>query len=107
MTTEQIFLLGTKWYEDQATGLTATIDHVKVKNLADYRAAAPGLVPISNALLNDWGLPDIPRTITSDGTWLMLEPLGKGRHTIHFSTGAGLDVTYHLTVEPERCPPHR
>jgi hypothetical protein len=104
MTTDQIFLAATKWYEDQANGLEATIDGVAVKNLEKYRAEAPKLVPISNALLTSQGLPDIPRTITSDGYWLMLAPPRPGQHTIHFSVGGGLDVTYHLTVKKEGCP---
>jgi hypothetical protein len=114
LTAEQILLTITTWYENHRYALEASIDGVPVKNVPKYRAAAPGLFPISNALLNDWGLPDIVRTSTSEGYWLMLEPLEKGRHTIHFkaktrfSIAAGdpydsdssVEVIYHLTVGP-------
>ncbi len=33
-----------------------------------------------------------------DGIYLMLTPLSKGEHTIRFTAGDFLDVTYHLTV---------
>lgn len=48
---------------------------------------APGVRPIS----------------VSDGYWVMLDPLPRGTHEIHFtatsSGGFSLDVTYHLTVD--------
>jgi hypothetical protein len=39
----------------------------------------------------------------SDGTWLMVEPLSSGMHTIEFggaglNTGFTLDVTYTVTI---------
>jgi hypothetical protein len=38
----------------------------------------------------------------ADGVWLMLAPLKRGAHTIHFAHTSGefsVEVTYHLTVE--------
>jgi hypothetical protein len=38
----------------------------------------------------------------SDGYWLMLKPLTLGHHTVHFSGGGFLDVTYGFTVAPDK-----
>lgn len=42
-------------------------------------------------------LTDYP--IVSDGFWIMLLPLSKGTHVLHFRAGDAQDVTYHLTVQ--------
>jgi hypothetical protein len=36
--------------------------------------------------------------IVSDGFWVMLPPLSRGPHILHFQAGQSQDVTYHLTV---------
>lgn len=36
--------------------------------------------------------------IVSDGFWVILPPLNRGTHTLHFQAGQSQDVTYHLTV---------
>jgi hypothetical protein len=43
-------------------------------------------------------VPGIYGPSIQDGIYLMLAPLSKGQHTIHFTAGTFLDVTYHLTV---------
>lgn len=42
-------------------------------------------------------LTDFP--IVSDGFWVMLPPLSKGTHVLHFRAGQSQDVTYHLTIQ--------
>ena len=42
-------------------------------------------------------LTDFP--IVSDGFWVMLPPLSKGIHVLHFRAGQSQDVTYHLTIQ--------
>ncbi len=42
-------------------------------------------------------LTDFP--IVSDGFWVMLPPLSKGVHVLHFRAGQSQDVTYHLTIQ--------
>ena len=36
--------------------------------------------------------------IVSDGFWVLLPPLSRGAHILHFQAGQSQDVTYHLTV---------
>lgn len=83
------------------------IDGKSVHNLADYRVKSPvfslNLDP-DFAAGSGYPAPYV-RTCVSDGKWLMLKPLGVGRHVIHFTansavTGFHLDVTYHITVAP-------
>jgi hypothetical protein len=115
---------------DAATGLACEIDGVPVQNLGQYRAESP-LYCSSLAILGVYTPEDLeafcppgesnPNCLDlpnpdehfgteegfgpamSDGVWLMLAPLKRGQHTIHFqATGAGdfsLEVTYHLTVD--------
>jgi hypothetical protein len=95
-----------------------TIDGVAVRDLNSFRVQSPlytyGPLPDNN-LLQAFGL-DAPAGTeslsVSDGIYVMLAPLSKGQHTIHFSGSAiytmeehgfdyvfHLDITYHLTVE--------
>lgn len=54
--------------------------------------------PADNIFALDPGiLTDFP--IVSDGFWVMLPPLSKGTHVLHFRAGQAQDVTYHLTVQ--------
>jgi len=86
-----------------------TVDGVEITNLEDYFAVSPPFPIIDTDLLDDWEVPiSQPNCAIAAGYWLMLNPLKKGEHTIHFSAdGQGnpvfadfaLDVTYHLTVE--------
>jgi hypothetical protein len=98
-----------------ATNLAAEIDGVSIQNLENYRAASPlftyGPLPENN-VLQSFGY-DAPAGATSlavaDGFYLMLAPLSKGAHTLHFTgrflgeyNGSPidftLDITYHLIV---------
>jgi hypothetical protein len=84
--------------------LEVTIDGVPVKNLDQYRVASPvfsAVFPQNDPL---FGLaPGLHTPLVSDGYWLLLAPLSRGPHTIHFNGigsagGSGVGVTYHLTV---------
>jgi hypothetical protein len=91
-----------------------TVDGRPVKNLDAYRAQS-GLYDLwwpANPVV---ALPPLtePAQSVADGFWIMLAPLSKGHHDLHwtgdtvFSTAAGdhfdatwaQDITYHVTVK--------
>jgi len=42
-----------------------------------------------------------PQLAVADGYWLLLEPLSRGEHTLHFraaSPAFSIETTYHLTI---------
>ena len=88
--------------------LQAMIDGVAVRNLQDYRISSRlftlGPFP-NNNLFQFFEIDAPPGTTTSavaDGYYLLLPPLSKGMHTIHFTAAIDstftLDITYHLNV---------
>ena len=91
---------------DAVTDFTCVIDGRPVQNITAYRCQTPedgeymAYFPEGDV----WGLcPDLLPADSygpsvSDGYYLMLAPLSAGQHTIHFSAGTFLDVTYHITV---------
>ena len=96
----------------------AELDGVSLHNLLDYRRDSPlftfGPLPDNN-LLESFGVPHtVGHTSPSvaDGVYLLLAPLSAGSHTLHFSGVTDLssigqpkfiqDITYHLTVRPNR-----
>ncbi|MBI4584377.1 MAG: VCBS repeat-containing protein [Planctomycetes bacterium] len=88
--------------------LSCAIDGVALQGLERFRAQSPVFefsMPAENNLL---GLPGVTSGLSvSDGYWLLLAPLRRGEHTIHFTAalasgpmqGFSQDVTYHLRVE--------
>jgi hypothetical protein len=85
--------------------LEVAVDGKKVKDLGSFRVQSPvfGLtLPADNIL----GVNPGTGSSVSDGYWLMLKPLARGNHTIHFegelvsgpAAGFAVNVTYHLTV---------
>ena len=90
--------------------LEATVDGTSLQQLEKYRV----LSPIFNMVIQDdnpLGAPSGPTKMVSDGYYVFLEPLPAGNHDLHFvgttldnpTTGTasfGVDVKYHLTVEP-------
>lgn len=97
-----------------ARDLTVEVDGKTVKNVGHYRFQSPVFqytLPKDNIQGVDCGQADCNNAISvSDGYWLMVPPLAKGMHKIHF-TGSfrepqsnnlifGLDVTYELLAEP-------
>lgn len=112
-TTEAEFREFANYLADHAVDLSCTIDGRPVKNLDAYRVESPlftfGPLPENNLL----GLPEgTTSPAVSDGYFVMLAPLSRGQHTIHF-TGAivftveedgfdfsfSLDITYRITVQ--------
>jgi hypothetical protein len=96
--------------EGISSDVKATLDGRDVQDINMYRLQSP-LFDMTLANPNIFGAPAGPTKAVSDGWWLILEPLPPGTHEIHFSgqsirnptTGAppfGLDVSYHLTVNP-------
>lgn len=89
---------------DSATYLTCEIDGKAVANLEDYRHATAddGEYLVTLPTNNIFGLDaDTYGPAVDDGFYLMLAPLSRGTHTIHFTSAAPgfeLDVTYHITV---------
>jgi len=94
-------------YMDNAT-LFCEIDGKAVKNLSSYREESV----VFTTTVPDGSLLPLPAgdyaPCVDDGYYLMLDPLKKGQHTIHFTGTNGdhsfsLDVTYHINVG---TPPH-
>jgi hypothetical protein len=98
------------------TDLSAELDGRSLQNLAEYRAASPlytfGPLPDNN-VLQLFGVDAPPGTISpsvSDGVHVMLAPLSRCEHTLHFHGVIDLssiggptfiqDITYNLSVVP-------
>jgi len=86
--------------------LACNIDGYEVADITAYRCQTPSgeayMVTLpEDSLWSIYGvLPGTYGPSVDDGYYLMLAPLPAGTHTIHFSAGEYLDVTYHLTVQP-------
>jgi len=94
--------------EPNVVELEATIDGVDLRSLENYRAASPVfIVTVPNGGI--WGIPEgIYSPNVSNGYWLMLTPMSRGEHTIHFKGTMNTynppftaEVTYHLNVVDE------
>jgi hypothetical protein len=104
----------TESYMSVATSLAAELDGKPIQRLQRFRAASPlftyGPLPADN-VVQFIGF-DAPEGATSlsaaDGFYLMLAPLSVGHHTLRFtgtfeiSPPFTLNITYHLTVPPDR-----
>ena len=105
-------------FADAITDLSAELDGVPLKNLSAYRVESAlftfGPLPDNN-VLQFFGVNAPAGTVSasvSDGVHLMLAPLSRGDHTLHFHGALDLssiggptfvqDITYHLTVVPGR-----
>jgi hypothetical protein len=110
-TTEEELLACTEFYMDLVTDVFCEIDGVSVANMEEYRATSPlftlGPLPDNN-VFQFFGLDAPEGTVTAavnQGFHLMLPPLAKGKHTLHYGGTFGdpinfsLDITYHLTIE--------
>lgn len=94
---------------DAATDVACEIDGVPVADINDYRTSSPLFsftLPETDNIFQFFGI-DVSGTVAEavdDGWYLMLSPLSRGQHTIHFhgsfpTFGFTLDITYHITVE--------
>lgn len=101
---------------DHAVDLSCEIDGVAVQNLAVFRKQSPlftwGPLPENNVFLDPVNFPaGTTSPSVSDGYFVMVAPLSRGSHTIHFKGSLvftqaqdgfdftfSLDITYHLMV---------
>ena len=100
-----------EYFADHIVNPFCVIDGEPVEDIDAYRVSSPQY-RFTASDSNAFGLPGGRGTSVSDGYWIMLAPLSKGRHTIHFggafhfSIAEGddsnldlpLDMTYHLIV---------
>jgi len=89
-------------FQDTAFGLSATIDGHDVANIDQYRVQSP-VFDFTLPEDNIFGMPaGTSGQSVSDGVWILLAPLSRGSHTIHFEgsfPGFPIVVTYNITVE--------
>ena len=95
-------------FMDLVTTMACEVDGVSVPNLFDYRCTTgPFSVDFpENGLFQAFcGTPPGPNgPMMGDGYYLMIKPLPKGHHTLHFTGTVGppvsftLDITYDITV---------
>ncbi len=85
---------------ESVSGLTCEIDGRAVENITAYRCQTPedGEYMVTFPEDSVWLPAGTYGPSVSDGYYLMLAPLSAGKHTIHFTAGDYLDVTYHITV---------
>ncbi len=94
----------TAWFIDGNTS-TCTIDGREVHDLQQFRVKSPVFsLDFDPELAPVLGYPTTHvNTAVSDGVWLLLAPMSRGQHTIHFSAasphGFVLDITYNMTVQ--------
>ncbi len=104
--TEAAVRAGANAAMDGVTTLECTVDGVPLEDLFDYRAESPAFT-LPDTLLVDFGFDPGDRfPAVADGFWILLAPLSRGEHEIHFHMeitegpfeGSEHDVTYLLTV---------
>jgi hypothetical protein len=97
-------------FAQHATGpgamVAADVDGVPLQGLTSYRAVSP---PFDLTVLgNPYGIPEGRTHAAADGFWIILTPLSRGTHTIHFTGTVPFpelnftffsDQTFHLTVQ--------
>lgn len=101
---------------DQVSSLECQLDGIAITNLTNFRTTS-GAFDVTfpdNNLFQLFGC-DVPAGnypgFVSGGYYVMLTPLAKGAHTLHFHGGIGdppffaLDITYHLNVVNPAAPP--
>jgi hypothetical protein len=100
-------------FMDLVTDLVCEVDGTSIVNLQSYRFAGDpfGVEMPSDNIWDAFGCPTSPglyEPLVPDGFFLMLAPLSVGQHAIHFRGTIGdpvnftLDITYDLTVVPNR-----
>ncbi len=95
-------------FSDHIIDVFCEIDGVAVRDIQNYRFVSP---QYSFTAPTPWIFGDVGGAGTSvgDGFYVMLTPLSKGQHTLHFGGtfhfppeeggDSGIDTTYHITVE--------
>jgi hypothetical protein len=101
-TLEEFLTNDANQYLQYMTGLFATIDGVNLRNLGNYQATSRLFTFTADPALAstfDPCIQGVPQSGVATGYWLLLPPLSRGQHTLHFgSSGWGQDVTYNLSV---------
>jgi hypothetical protein len=91
---------------DGASDLSVEVDGEAIRRLKSrFRVRSDVFdvaLPKDNVLSIE---PGIYSPAVDEGFYVMLQPLSKGKHTVHFAAttatcGFSLDVTYHLTIVP-------
>jgi hypothetical protein len=102
---------------DLATNLICEVDGVSVPNLSQYRVpAGPFSVTMPDGnIFQLFGCADVVAgtygPLMGDGYYVMLQPLSKGNHTLHFSATFAppisftLDIVYDITVVDRNAAP--
>ncbi len=88
--------------------LSVTIDGTDLGNLHNYRPQSTMLTEFTTPPADDiLGIPGVTGLSGADGYWIMLAPLSKGEHTIHWEAtlgggpfaGFSQDNTYTIIVD--------
>jgi hypothetical protein len=96
---------------NKGASVSASVDGVNIPNIETYRVQSPSISVVypqageSIFPIAEGG----PAISAADGWYVMLKPLSRGTHTLHFdgssppsdlnSDGYVTDVTYHLTIK--------
>lgn len=99
------------FYADHIVNVSCTIDGEEIENLSEFRVESP---QYEFDAPTPWIFGDVGGHGTSvgDGYYVLIKPLSKGTHTIHYSgsfhftleedgfdADLPVDMTYHVTVE--------
>ena len=100
---EAFLLADAKKVIDTVNELVADLDGQPLTHLFSYRANSQlfSFTGAESLRALDGCVTGSPQLAVADGYWLLLEPLSRGRHTLHFRAalpGFSNDVTYHLTI---------
>ncbi|HKI08036.1 MAG TPA: hypothetical protein VKA09_06545 [Nitrososphaeraceae archaeon] len=99
ITTEADLISRTKDLTSRISHLEASVDGVTLQNLSGYRVQTPvfDLVFPKN---NIYSVHEGPTQATSNGFWILLEPLSAGEHMIYFK-GVHRQPDFHTQVTYE------
>jgi hypothetical protein len=74
---------------------TAQLDGVNIPNVEQYRITS-SIFPVDLPKGAVWGAPPGPTNMSADAVYLMIPPLSKGEHTLHFSGQVLILQTPHI-----------
>jgi hypothetical protein len=108
VTTQAQFQACVRGVMDGLKSATAQLDGADIPNVELYRITS-SVFPVTFPNGAVWGAPPGPTNLSSDAVYLMLHPLSKGTHILHFTGqvfnptnpayNQATDVTYHLIVK--------
>jgi hypothetical protein len=104
-TLEAFLQEGAKDFVDQADVLRVTVDGNRIRGVRQHRAVSKlfSFTAAADNAVSDACLTGSPQLGTSDGYWIMLQPLPPGQHTLSFkgttTGGFSTEVTYTLSIE--------